>query len=84
MAQTPCCGLAEGLESFFLPAVFRVCCDPKGLSEEDLLGLRLGDDMLVRALPRVANIPVEARDPLQLHHSAYIAVIYTMVKPVGG
>lgn len=70
----------QGVQSELSRAVADILADQQRIIEEYLLSLALADLVLFGALARIAFVPIEPFDLIQVQHCLYIIIIYRIGK----
>ncbi len=68
MEQASCLGLTERVITLFTLTMFQIGDDKQRFVEKYLFGFGLADSVLVRALARIARVPVEAFNTIPVYH----------------
>jgi len=68
-------GVSQRVPARFQPAMTPILNHKQWLTEEQLLGLRLADPVLICALASVSGVPIETSDTIPIDH-LYIIMIY--------
>ena len=70
----------QGVQSELSRAVADILADQQRIIEEYLLSLALADLVLFSTLARIAFVPIEPFDLIQVQHHTYIIIIYKIGK----